>query len=136
MAVEGAEDEIDDGGLGPGDGLGLPPMAVPITVKMPEPMTAPMPSAVRETGPRVFLRECSGRSESEMSLSMDLVANICLDRGLVPRHVLDSNDCMREWAGWRGGTSKGNGEQRGLRSPLAEMLKASGWLKCLRPLVG
>jgi hypothetical protein len=55
---------------------GLPPMAVPMTVKMPEPMTAPMPRAVSETGPRVFLRACSGRSESEMSLSMDLVAKI------------------------------------------------------------
>jgi hypothetical protein len=55
---------------------GLPPMAVPITVKIPEPMTAPMPRAVRETGPRDFLRACSGRSESEMSLSMDFVANI------------------------------------------------------------
>ena len=55
---------------------GFPPMAVPITVKIPEPMTAPTPRAVRETGPRVFLSECSGRSESEMSLSMDFVANI------------------------------------------------------------
>src|SRR5665213_654875 len=27
---------------------GLPPMAVPMTVKMPEPITAPMPSAVSE----------------------------------------------------------------------------------------
>jgi len=43
---------------------------------MPEPMTMPTPRAVRETGPRDFLRECSGRSESEMSLSMDLVAKI------------------------------------------------------------
>ena len=55
---------------------GLPPMAVPITVKIPDPMTMPTPRAVRETGPRVFLRECSGRSESEMSLSMDFVAKI------------------------------------------------------------
>ncbi len=60
---------------------GLPPMAVPMTVKMPEPMTMPTPRAVRETGPRDFLRECSGRSESEMSLSMDLVAKIW--RGLL-----------------------------------------------------
>ena len=59
---------------------GLPPIAVPITVKMPEPMTAPMPRAVRETGPSDFLRACSGRSESEMSLSMDLVAKICRAR--------------------------------------------------------
>ncbi len=55
---------------------GLPPMAVPITVKMPDPMTMPTPSAVSETGPSVFLSECSGRSESVMSLSIDLVAKI------------------------------------------------------------
>ena len=52
-------------------------MAVPITVKMPEPITAPMPSAVRENGPSVFRSECSGRSDSEISLSIDLVAKIC-----------------------------------------------------------
>ena len=57
---------------------GLPPMAVPMTVKMPEPMTMPMPSAVSETGPSVLCREFSGRAESEISLSMDLVAKICL----------------------------------------------------------
>ncbi len=55
---------------------GLPPMAVPMTVKMPEPMTMPTPRAVSETGPRVFLRACSGSSESAMSLSMDFVAKI------------------------------------------------------------
>jgi hypothetical protein len=55
---------------------GLPPMAVPITVKIPDPMTMPTPSAVSETGPSVFLSECSGRSESVMSLSIDLVAKI------------------------------------------------------------
>jgi hypothetical protein len=47
-------------------------MAVPMTVKMPEPMTAPMPSEVREIGPRVFRSLCSGSSDSAMSLSMDL----------------------------------------------------------------
>jgi hypothetical protein len=56
-------------------------MAVPITVKMPEPMTMPTPRAVSETGPRDFLSECSGRSESEMSLSMLLVAKIWRGRG-------------------------------------------------------
>ncbi len=40
---------------------GLPPMAVPMTVKMPEPMTAPTPRAVSEMGPRVLRRACSGR---------------------------------------------------------------------------
>jgi hypothetical protein len=52
-----------------------PEMAVPMTVKMPEPMTAPMPSAVRDHGPSVFLSECSGSSESRMSLSIDLRAS-------------------------------------------------------------
>ena len=56
---------------------GLPPMAVPMTVKMPEPMTAPMPRAVSETGPSDFLSAVSGRSLSAISLSMDLVAKIC-----------------------------------------------------------
>ena len=55
---------------------GLPPMAVPMTVKMPEPMTAPMPSAVSETGPSVFFSAVSGCSLSAISLSMDLVAKI------------------------------------------------------------
>ena len=52
----------------------LPPIAVPMTVKMPDPITAPMPSAVSETGPSVFFSACSGRSESEISLSIDLRA--------------------------------------------------------------
>jgi hypothetical protein len=51
-----------------------PAMAVPTTVKMPEPMTAPMPSAVSDHGPSVFFSRCSGSSESEISLSMDLHA--------------------------------------------------------------
>src|SRR5271156_3282401 len=63
---------------------GLPPMAVPITVKMPDPMTMPTPRAVSETGPRVFLRACSGRSESEISLSIDLVRKICRASVLAP----------------------------------------------------
>jgi hypothetical protein len=54
-----------------------PAMAVPTTVKMPEPMTAPMPSAVSDQGPSVFCRQCSGSSESLISLSIDLVANSC-----------------------------------------------------------
>jgi hypothetical protein len=47
-----------------------------MTVKIPDPITAPMPSAVSETGPSVFFSACSGFSESEISLSMDLRANI------------------------------------------------------------
>ena len=64
---------------------GLPPMAVPMTVKIPEPMTMPTPRAVRERGPRDFLSACSGSSESEMSLSMDLVAKICRARAMSRR---------------------------------------------------
>src|SRR5581483_11896315 len=47
-------------------------MAVPITVKMPDPITAPIPRAVSDSGPRVFFNRRSGSSESEISLSMDL----------------------------------------------------------------
>jgi hypothetical protein len=61
---------------------GLPPMAVPMTVKMPEPMTAPIPRAVSETGPSDFLSAFSGFSESEISLSIDLVAKICRGRAV------------------------------------------------------
>jgi hypothetical protein len=55
-------------------------MAVPMTVKIPEPMTAPMPRAVRDQGPRVFLRACPGSSDSRISLSMDLRASSWLAR--------------------------------------------------------
>jgi hypothetical protein len=58
-------------------------MAVPMTVKMPEPMTMPTPIAVSETGPRDFLRAFSGSSESEINLSMDLVAKIWRGRARV-----------------------------------------------------
>jgi hypothetical protein len=57
-----------------------PEIAVPMTVKMPEPMTAPMPSAVSDHGPRLFFSECSGFSESLRSLSIDLRARSWLGR--------------------------------------------------------
>jgi hypothetical protein len=63
-------------------------MATPITVKIPDPMTAPMPSAVKETGPSVFFNACSGLSDSEISLSIDLVRNICLASGIAPQTEL------------------------------------------------
>jgi hypothetical protein len=56
---------------------------VPITVKIPEPMTAPMPSAVSDQGPRDFFSACSGSSDSLISLSMDLQANSCLSRAVL-----------------------------------------------------
>ena len=49
-----------------------PAMAVPMTVKIPDPITAPIPSAVSETGPSVFFSLRSGSCESEIRLSMDL----------------------------------------------------------------
>lgn len=52
-----------------------PEMAVPITVKMPEPITAPMPSEVSDHGPRLRFRECAGSSASRISLSMDFRAS-------------------------------------------------------------
>jgi hypothetical protein len=52
-----------------------PEIAVPMTVKMPDPMTAPMPRAVKEPGPSVFFRRVSGFSDSAISLSMDLQAS-------------------------------------------------------------
>jgi hypothetical protein len=60
-----------------------PEMAVPMTVKIPEPMTAPMPSAVSDHGPRDFLSECSGSSESRISLSIDLRANSWLSSAVL-----------------------------------------------------
>ena len=59
-------------------------MAVPMTVKMPEPMTAPIPNAVSGHGPRLFFSECSGSSESLMSLSIDLRASSWLGRDMTP----------------------------------------------------
>jgi len=59
-------------------------MAVPITVKIPEPMTAPIPRAVSDHGPRVFLSRCSGSSDSEISLSIDLHAKSWFARTMLP----------------------------------------------------
>ncbi len=61
-----------------------PAIAVPITVKMPEPMTAPIPSAVSDHGPRVFFSRCSGSSDSEISLSIDLHAKSWFARIVLP----------------------------------------------------
>src|SRR5580692_6342067 len=65
---------------------GLPPIATPMTVKIPEPITAPIPSAVSDTGPSVFFNACSGFSDSQISLSIDLVRKICLASALAPAY--------------------------------------------------
>src|SRR5581483_11575188 len=49
-----------------------PAAAVPVRTKIPEPIMAPMPSAVSDHGPNVFFSFRSGSSASEISLSMDL----------------------------------------------------------------
>jgi hypothetical protein len=63
-----------------GIGRSSPEIAVPMTVNMPEPMTAPIPSAVSDHGPRLFLSLCAGSSDSLMSLSIDLRASSWLGR--------------------------------------------------------
>jgi len=63
-----------------------------MTVKMPEPMTAPMPRAVSDHGPRVFLSLCSGSSDSRMSLSIDLRASSWLGRAVLL--VLRAGTCQ------------------------------------------
>src|SRR5260370_42113880 len=51
----------------------VPAAAVPVSVKMPETITAPTPSAVRLDGPSDFLRRCSGSSDAAISASILLV---------------------------------------------------------------
>src|SRR5579862_2868322 len=51
----------------------FPAAAVPVTVKMPEPITAPMPRNVRLQGPSVFRSRLDGSSEDLISSSIDLV---------------------------------------------------------------
>jgi len=55
-----------------------PAAAVPVSTKIPEPMIAPMPSAVSDQGPSDFCSRCPGVSDSEISLSIDLQQKICL----------------------------------------------------------
>ncbi len=55
-----------------------PAAAVPVSTKMPEPMMAPIPSAVSDQGPSDLLSRCAGSSDSEISLSIDLQQKICL----------------------------------------------------------
>ena len=57
-----------------------PAAAVPVSTKIPEPIIAPMPSAVSDHGPSDFGRRCPGLSESEISLSMDFLAKSWLAR--------------------------------------------------------
>lgn len=67
-----------------------PAAAVPVKTKIPEPMIAPIPNAVSDHGPRDFFSLCSGRSESEISLSMDFLANSWLARSASVREKIDA----------------------------------------------
>ena len=58
----------------------LPAAAVPVTVKIPDPMTAPMPRAVRLHGPSDFRSRLPGSSEAAISASMLLVRRSWLIR--------------------------------------------------------
>jgi hypothetical protein len=62
-----------------------PEAELPVSTKIPDPMIAPIPSAVSDHGPSVFFNRCSGSSDSEMSLSMDFFANSWLARRMLPR---------------------------------------------------
>ena len=61
-----------------------PAAAVPVSTKIPDPMIAPMPSAVSDHGPSVFFSRCSGSCDSEISLSMDLQQKSWLGRRVLP----------------------------------------------------
>jgi hypothetical protein len=54
-----------------------PAMAVPMTVKMPEPMTAPIPSDVKLSQPKDFFSLISAFSESDRSWSILLHRKRC-----------------------------------------------------------
>src|SRR5579864_3893498 len=56
-----------------------PAAAVPVRMKMPEPITAPTPKAVRLSGPSVLRRRLPGSSEAWISASMLLVRSSWLN---------------------------------------------------------
>src|SRR6201987_2905877 len=61
-----------------GASTGPPAAAFPVRTKIPEPMIAPMPSAVSDHGPSVFFSLCPGSSASAISLSMALEQKTCV----------------------------------------------------------
>src|ERR1700693_2744973 len=86
-----------------------PAAAVPVSTKIPEPMIAPMPRAVSDQGPSVLLSRCSGCSDSEISLSIDLQQKAwLLEVRTTPAGSVDNGDkrslspqnWSRAWARW------------------------------------
>src|SRR6202043_2013903 len=59
-------------------------MAVPTMVKIPEPITAPMPSEVRLSQPRDFFNRFSGCCESVMSWSISFLRKSCAPNRHLP----------------------------------------------------
>src|SRR5262245_20362737 len=59
----------------------LPAAAVPVTVKMPEPMTMPTPKNARAQGPSDFFKRWDGSSDDWMSSSIDLVRVSDMEKG-------------------------------------------------------
>src|SRR5215469_2531153 len=57
-----------------------PAAAVPVRTNIPEPMMAPIPSAVSDHGPSDLRRRCSGSWASAISLSIDLQQRSWLPR--------------------------------------------------------
>src|SRR5271157_144244 len=70
-----------------------PAAAVPVSTKIPEPMMAPMPSAVSDHGPSVLLSRVSGFSDSEISLSMDLQQRSWLSEVWMTPAAGSGDDC-------------------------------------------
>src|SRR6266567_2464887 len=76
-------------------------MAVPMIVKMPEPMTAPIPSEVRLSQPRDFFNRTSAFSESDMSWSIPLQRKSCEATHLLrsrPGKPAESHHPMLFWS--------------------------------------
>src|SRR5208337_4790708 len=96
-----------------------PAMAVPMTVKMPEPMTAPIPSEVKLSQPRDFFNLISAFSESDRSWSILLHRKRCeAKRALRSRPGLGmiGFQCIAIWGGAQPG-HKGAAWQVGRLSP-------------------
>src|SRR5258708_4165272 len=76
-------------------------MAVPMIVKMPEPMTAPIPSEVRLSQPGDFFNRTSAFSESHMTWSIPLQRKSCEATDLLrsrPGKPAESHHPMLFWS--------------------------------------
>src|SRR5260221_8791060 len=96
-----------------------PAMAVPTTVKIPEPMTAPIPSEVRLSQPSDFFNRRSGSSASEISWSIFLTRN--------------SPEPTRHHPTARRNEERGNSTLRGLYPQLRVLARGSECAQRLPP---